>query len=301
MKNEGQTVRLWIIITNRAASANKPPIISPCEGLSFADGADAAFHDAVGGQGHGAVVEAVELVEQDVVAVAVQPHHAPEVSLLFVAAVELQLAVAREDEQRHGQRAYVPERGGDVEAGSKRSDARPLADVVVGDDLGAVGEGAGDVVGIDAVFGQPALVEDHHVGQIASGRVPADEDASRAAAAFFHFAEGPCYGSSGVVDDVLHLGAGQQAVVDTDDAYAGTLQLAGNLLAAAFKPAAVEPDDGGEVGDICGVVEVEVTTFGGVVVGIGVVGDVALGGVVVLGDKAGCESQAGEEELELFH
>ena len=98
----------------------------PGRGL-FCGGRGGLFGDKLeeageGGFGHAAVVESGEFAQLGI-RVTGDFHHAPEVSIFLIAAVEFQLAIAGDEEQGRSLFSHMVERGEFVEERLGRADA----------------------------------------------------------------------------------------------------------------------------------------------------------------------------------
>ena len=188
-------------------------------------------------------------------------HHACQILVFVVAAIEFKLAVAADEHQRRTVVAHPVEWGILVDGGLQRGDALHLADVVMGDGLSAERHIHHHLVGIDAVGLQPSLVQAEHHGEIAAGRVACDNDFLDVAAIFADVVEHPRNGFGSIVDGLLRSDLRQQSVVGADHHISFLLQLCGNLLAARLESSPVEPHDDGTTRLAFGVVDVEFQPF----------------------------------------
>ena len=155
------------------------------------------------------------------------------------------------------------------------------------DALAAEGNQAGQRVGIDTIAGEPSLVKPDHVEQIASRRVTGHEDFALATTIFCDVLVCPCHGSCGIVEDVVDVGLGQQAVVGSHNHQAAVSQLAVDVFVATLDASAVEPYDNGRVLSVGGVIDIEFAALLCVGISRFRIGDVIL--LLILRLGGGCE------------
>lgn len=129
---------------------------------------DVLLHYVIRRMWHSAMVEALHLIERNV-RMTYELEHTPEVCLLFIASVEFQFAVARDDDHGRSIGTDVRERCILVDGRLKRTDTLLLAYVVVRDALAAEWDETRQTVGIDTILGQPLLLQAYHVEQITAG------------------------------------------------------------------------------------------------------------------------------------
>ena len=119
-------------------------------------------------------------------------------------------------------------------------------------------------VGIDAVFRQPTLVKPDEVKQIAASRVPGQEYLAAAAIVLRDVLIRPCHRCRSVIEDIVDLGLGQQAVVGRDDHEAAVPELRVDMLLAALDAAAVEPYHHGRILGVSRIIHVEFAALLGI-------------------------------------
>ena len=219
------------------------------------------FEDLDGGIGHVAVAESLEFI-QGGIGVTDHLQQAPEIGGLLIAAVELELTVAGDDDDRRRIGAHMRERRIFVDQRLVWGHPQGLAIVVVAEHLAAERDEACHAVGIDPVFGKPALVQPQHVDQVAAGGMAGQEDLVRGAAVSGNVVEGPGHGRGGIGDAVGNGAFRDQPVAGGDDHEAALLEVARHrgLLAARQSPA-VEPDDHGQVLRPFGGIDVQLAAF----------------------------------------
>lgn len=131
-------------------------------------GLDESEEKGKSGFGHLAVVEAPEFMEVGV-GVADELHEAPEIGVLLVAPEEFLFAIAGDEQERRCVFADVVDGGEVVDEGGGVGDSALGPDGVVGDGLGAEGDQAGELVGVDVMGSEPSSVQSEHGGEVASG------------------------------------------------------------------------------------------------------------------------------------
>ena len=97
--------------------------------------------------------------------------HAHEVGVFLVAAQSLHLAVARDQEDRRRVGADMVQRRKRVDQRLRLGEPLLLAHRHVGNRVTAERNEAGNSIGVDVVFGQPAFVDSDHARQVSASRM----------------------------------------------------------------------------------------------------------------------------------
>ena len=185
--------------------------------------------DVEGRMAHVAMVVAVNLV-QACGFVPTELHHAPHISVLFIASEQLGFGIARYKHEGRTVGAHMVERCETVDEWLQIADAVHVAIGEMTDHLSAEGHKGFYAVCIDTIACEPLFVEAKHRCDVATGRMARHLDAPGVATIVCHVLEHPCHGGRTIVQTLVNLYPWQQTIVYCHNGQPLLLQLIGNIF-----------------------------------------------------------------------
>ncbi len=221
---------------------------------------DMLFEDMIRGAVHCAVVEALNLIESNVL-VANEFQHTVEISLFLVTAEEFQFPIARDNHDWRSVRTDKSERSVFIKSDLIRRKSLFLTDIVMRNHLTAERHEACNLVGVSTIFIKVRLVETHDIEQVSASRMSCKENLLGVTVVFFAVSEGPGHRLRNVVEHIVDRGLVHESVIDCNHHKARVLEFGIDMLVASLDTASVKPNHHGNISGIGWVIDIQLASL----------------------------------------